>query len=99
MEKTITKIHITSRGKNRDVYGNPYYAFRVHVTFNNGEQTTLCEPMDWGDSTEKDCYNKAMDKIKKTLQGVEISKNTIITHDHTRVSRDSQLEHPERWRV
>ena len=100
--KAVTKIEIWSRGKNRDVYGNPYHAFIAHITFayvSYFRQMIIYMPMSWGDSNEWECLKWALAGINEAL-GTEFQPNDErIVHHYKHVSSDADLENPLKWKT
>lgn len=98
--KDIKNIVIYTRGKNRDKFGNPYRAFKAYVfTKKSGVVKTVWKSMDVGNCTESDCREWAIACINMVLE-VKITKDDKrIEQHHKKVSRDSELEKPENWRV
>lgn len=98
----LSKIEIWSRGKNRDVYGNPYWAYKVVLTYNYVsyfETITITKGMSGGSSSEHACLTWALQGIKEAL-GLEFNPHDErIIHHHKHVYRDADLEHPETWKV
>lgn len=101
MNKIITKIEIWSRGKNKDVYGNPYHAFKAVLYFGRTSYfNTLIIPqsMSWGDSDERGCLMWACQGINEALGlDIQIDDERII-HHYKHVYKDSELENPENWK-
>ena len=105
--KPITKIEIWSRGKNRDVYGNPYHAFVAHITMSHVSYSRgmiVYMPMSWGDSDEWGCLKWALEGINEALD-IRGTKDAImpsderIVHHYQHVSRDADLENPLKWKL
>lgn len=97
----ITKIEIWSRGKNEDVYGNPYHAFKAVLHFTRVSYfntLTIQMPMTWGDSDERGCLIWACQGIKEAL-GLDIQiDDERIVHYYKHVYQDSELVNPENWK-
>lgn len=97
----ITKIEIWSRGKNRDMYGNPYHAFKAIVNFTGVSffrTLTVQMPMSYGDSSERDCLMWACQGINEAL-GTDIRiDDERIVHHYKHVYKDSDLANPENWK-
>ena len=98
----IRQIEIYSRGKNRDVFGNPYHAFKAIISAQKCSyfrQIMVIMPMTWGDSGERDCLEWAVQGINEAF-GTEIKANDPrIIHHHKHVSHDEDLLHPENWKT
>lgn len=101
MNKIITKIEIWSRGKNKDVYGNPYHAFKAILHFGRTSYfhtLIVQQPMSWGDSDERGCLMWACQGINEALGlDIQIDDERII-HHYKHVYKDSELENPENWK-
>ena len=101
-DKKITKIEIWSRGKNRDVYGNPYFAWIAKIRFCNVSYfrcVTIHMGMMAGDSSEQDCLMWACQGINEAL-GTDIRMNDErIVHHYQHTSRDTDLLDPTKWRI
>lgn len=97
----ITKIEIWSRGKNRDMYGNPYHAFKAVLHFTRVSYfntLTIQMPMSWGDSDKRGCLIWACQGIKEAL-GLDIQiDDERIVHHYKQIYKDSELENPENWK-
>lgn len=102
----VEKIHIWSRGKNRDIYGNPYYAYVCRISLTQkarGErEITLRCSMAWGDSDEYGVFRM----VSKTLNsdfGIVVNykdvQSGLVVQEHKTVCTDDALRHPERWRL
>lgn len=98
----LYKAIIYTRGKNRDVYGNPYHAYKAVLTFSYVSyfrDITICQNISWGDSSERDCLDWALQGIKEAL-GIDLEANDErITHHHKHVYSDRELRYPENWKV
>lgn len=100
--KKIYKIQVFTRGKNADEYGNPYHAYKVILHFEYEgyyNKVSVSQSMSGGDSSKWDCLNWALRGVKESL-GLSINPDDDrIEHHHKHVYRDSDLEHPENWKV
>lgn len=97
----LDKIIIYSRGKNRDVYGNPYYALKIILKYSYVsyfQQIIIPVSMKYGSSSKRDCLMWAGQALQEAL-GMNIEHVLpFIEHHHVRVSRDSQLKNPLKWK-
>lgn len=97
----ITSIRIEGRGKNRDIYGNPYSAWKavIDVKMNHHNvRMVLYEPMTWGDSYESRVLRNAIEGINETLN-INLKENDKrINYTYKHVSRDADLEKPQNWK-
>lgn len=100
--ENIVKIEIWSRGKNRDEYGNPYFAWiakiRVsHVSY--FRYVTIHMDMMGGDSYESACLMWALQGINEAL-GTDIrADDERIVHHYKHASRDAELADPTKWKI
>ena len=98
---SIQTIQIEGRGKNRDVYGNPYFAWKakIHTKANRHyTEMTITQKMTWGDSYETAVLRDAIAGINETL-GINLKeKDKRITYTYKHVSRDTDLEKPQNWK-
>lgn len=101
----IAKIEVTSRGKNRDLYGNVYVAFIVTIYIGGGHEPfmKLFESMTPGDNYESYCKSAALNLVRKTF-GWSYDKSKRLesitkTVSHTTVYAESKLREPWCWRV
>ena len=103
LEKTDVKnIFIWSRGKNRDIYGNPYYAYVCRINLTDGREITFNCPMSWGGSRAYDVLAEVSQELGAKF-GIRLNfndvRNRFVIQTHKQVKTDSALEHPERWRL
>lgn len=98
----LYKVNIYTRGKNKDMDGNPYHAYKAVLTFSYVSyfrSITICQDMSWGDSAERDCLDWALQGIKEAL-GIDLKANDErITHYHKHVYSYDELRNPENWKV
>lgn len=101
-EENITKIEIWSRGKNRDVYGNPYFAWIAKIGVSHVSYLryiTIHMDMMAGSSSERDCLMWACQGINESL-GTDIRMDDKrIVHHYKHASRDSDLLDPTKWKI
>lgn len=105
--KNIECIDIYSRGKNRDVYGNPYYAYKCVVRFKwakdhcSSALVIDCRA-DWGSSGESDVFTVVRHKLERDF-GIKIDwrdlRSGFVKQQHRTVHTMSELETPENWKV
>ena len=97
----VSKIEIYSRGKNKDEYGNPYYAYKAVIQLSYVsyfDSITICQDMQYGDSSEWACLGWALAGIKEAL-GIELEKNDErIVQYHRHVYQNKDLLHPLNWK-
>lgn len=97
----ILKIDIEGRGRNRDIYGNPYWAWKADITIerhNHNVHMVLYEPMSWGTSSESRVLDEAIEGINQTLD-INLRRNDKrITYTYTHVSGDAPLRNPLNWK-
>ena len=103
LEKTDVKnIFIWSRGKNRDIYGNPYYAYVCRINLTDGREITFNCPMSWGSSGAYDVFAEVSQELSAKF-GIRLNYDDVrsgfVIQTHKQVKTDSALEHPERWRL
>lgn len=98
----LYKIEIQTRGKNRDMYGNPYYAYKAVLTYSYVSYfrtIMICQDTSYGDVGERDCLDWALAGIKESL-GIVLDRNDErIRHTYKQVYSDSQLRNPENWKM
>ena len=73
----IKSIKIEGRGRYRDIYGNPYWAWKADVNVerhNHNVHMILYEPMSWGTSSESRVLDEAIEGINQTL---DINRSTM----------------------
>lgn len=102
IDKKITKIEIWSRGKNRDEYGNPYFAWIAKIHFRQVSYfrcLTVHMDMKAGDSNERDCLMWACQGINEAL-GTDIRcDDERIIHRYRNAYKDADLADPTKWRI
>lgn len=103
LKKTDVKnIFIWSRGKNRDIYGNPYYSYVCRINLTDGSKITFSCPMSWGSSGAYDVFVKVSQKLSVKF-GIHLTYDDVrsgfVIQNHKQVKTESALEHPERWRL
>ena len=103
LEKTDVKnIFIWSRGKKRDIYGNPYYAYVCRINLTDWREITFNCPMSWGGSGAYDVLAEVSQELGAKF-GIRLNFNDVrsrfVIQTHKQVKTDSALEHPERWRL
>lgn len=89
MEEKVIKIY--GRGKNRDIFGNPYYAA---VIITNKRRIIIPEQYT-GDSSERGVLSWSINECLR--KGIVVDNDVL--YNYKKVHRDSDLEHPERWMV
>jgi len=90
MIEVVNKIY--GRGKNRDVYGNPYMAA---VVITNVRRIVL--PMCYtGDSSESGVLRNVLQMLID--RKIRVSEDRV-KYNYTKVRADSRLEHPSFWRI
>lgn len=109
----LEKIIIYTRGKNRDIYGNPYMAYKINLEFSQKSffrKVTIESSMCYTNNSSKNgCLQDALDGLNEFLHGIKHPKMTNrkvyikaddkrIIHHHKHVTRDAELEHPENWK-
>ena len=98
----VKNIFIWSRGKNRDIYGNPYYAYVCRINLADGREITFNCPMSWGGSWAYDVLAEVSQELDAQF-GFGISYDDVrsgfVIQTHKQVKTDSALEHPDRWRL
>lgn len=100
--KKFTKIEIYSRGKNRDIYGNPYHAFviRFYSGYVSHYRTISLEmPMTYRSSSKDDCFGWADQATKEAFGFSLYDYKSIILHHHKTVRTDAELEEPQNWKL
>lgn len=105
--KKLYKIEIHARGKYRDEYGNPYYAYIaiLHYKFVSYFRNVIVYmPMHWGDSGESDGLKWALEGIneylgKKTYHSKIKPSDKRIEYHYKHVSHDADLENPLKWKL
>ena len=103
LERTDVKnIFIWSRGKNRDIYGNPYYAYVCRINLTDGREITFNCPMSWGSSGAYDVLAEVSQELGAKF-GIWLNFNDVrsrfVIQTHKQVKTYSALEHPGRWRL
>ena len=103
IEKTdVRHIFIWSRGKNRDIYGNPYYAYVCRINLIDGCEITFNCPISWGSSGASAVFIKVSQELNARF-GIWLTYDDVrsgfVIQNHKQVKTESALEHPERWRL
>lgn len=97
----IYAIKIEGRGRYRDEYGNPYYAWRAGIDVqikSHHSKITIHEPMAWGDSYEAAVLRAAVEGINEALD-INIRQNDKrISYTYKHVSGDAPLRNPLNWK-
>lgn len=97
----IVSIKIEGRGRNRDIYGNPYYAWRADIDVqieSHHSKVTVHESMAWGDSYEAAVLRAAVEGINEALD-INLKQNDKrITYTYTHVTGDAPLRNPLNWK-
>ena len=97
----ILAIKIEGRGRYRDEYGNPYYAWRADIDVqinSHHSKVTIHESMAWGDSYEAAVLRAAVEGINEALD-INIRQNDKrISYTYKHVSGDAQLRNPLNWK-
>lgn len=100
--ENVIEIEIWSRGKNRDMYGNPYLAWiaKVYVRYvSYFSHITIHKDMMGGDSYESACLKLALQGINEAL-GTDIrADDKRIVHHYKHTCRDSDLIDPTKWKI
>lgn len=98
----VKNIFIWSRGKNHDIYGNPYYAYVCRINLTDGREITFNCPMSWGSSGAYDVFAEVSQELTEKF-GIRLNYDDVrsgfVIQTHKQVKTDSALEHPERWRL
>lgn len=102
----VERISIWSRGKNRDIYGNPYYAYVCRISLTQkarGErEITLRCPMSWGSSGAYDVFVEVVQELDREF-GIRLDYNDVrsglVVQRHRVVRTEDALTRPERWRL
>lgn len=102
----VERISIWSRGKNRDIYGNPYYAYVCRISLTQkarGEReiTLLC-PMSWGSSGAYDVFVEVVQELDREfgiLLNYDDVRSGLVVQKHRVVRTEDALMRPERWRL
>ena len=98
-DKKISSVSIYFRGKNKDVYGNPYYAWIaiIETSYTSYyKQIVLPCSMSPGDSAKCDITKWVYIGIKEAL-GIDCSTLCNVKLYYQHATRDVQLENPMRW--
>ena len=103
LKKTDVKnIFIWSRGKKRDICGNPYYAYVCRVNLTDGCEITFNCPMSWGSSGAYAVFIKVSQELNAKF-GICLTYDDVrsgfVIQNHKQVKTESALAHPERWRL
>ena len=97
----IQSIKIEGRGRNRDIYGNPYYAWKAVIQKKANHHMTpivIYEKMSWGTSSENAVLREAIEGINEALD-INLKQNDKrITYTYTHVSGDAPLQNPLNWK-
>ena len=97
----IQSIKIEGRGRNRDIYGNPYYAWKAIIQKKANHHMTpivIYEKMSWGTSSENEVLRNAIEGINEALD-INIKQNDKrITYTYTHVTGDAPLRNPLNWK-
>ena len=97
-DKKISSVSIYFRGKNKDVYGNPYYAWIaiIETSYTSYyKQIVLQRSKSPGDSANN-ITNWVYTGIKEAL-GIDCSTLCNVKLYYQHATRDAQLENPMRW--
>lgn len=98
----VKNIFIWSRGKNRDIYGNPYYAYVCRINLTDGRKITFNCPMSWGSSGAYGVFAEVSQELSSKF-GIRLNYDDVrsgfVIQTHKQVKTDSALEYPERWRL
>ena len=95
----ISSVSIYFRGKNKDVYGNPYHAWIAIIKTSYTlfyKQIVLPCSMSWGDSAKYDITKWVYTGIKEAL-GIDCSTLCNVKLYYQHATRDAQLYNPMRW--
>lgn len=97
----INAIKIEGRGRYRDEFGNPYYAWRADIDVqikSHHSKVTIYESMAWGDSYESAVLRSAVEGINEALD-INIKQNDRrISYTYKHVSGDAPLRKPLKWK-
>ena len=97
----IQSIKIEGRGRNRDIYGNPYYAWKAVIQKKANHHMTpivIYEKMSWGTSSENAVLREAVEGINEALD-INLKQNDKrITYTYTHVCGDAPLQNPLNWK-
>ena len=97
----IKSIKIEGRGRNRDIYGNPYYAWKAVIDRKANHHMTpivIYEKMSWGTSSQDVVLREAVEGINEALD-INLKQNDKrITYTYTHVSGDAPLRNPLNWK-
>ena len=97
----IQSIQIEGRGRNRDIYGNPYYAWKAVIKKKANHHWTpivIYEKMTWGTSSENAVLREAIEGINEALD-INLKQNDKrITYTYTHVTGDAPLRNPLNWK-
>lgn len=102
----VERISIWSRGKNRDIYGNPYYAYVCRISLTQktrGErEITLRCPISWGSSGAYDVFVEVVQELDREF-GISLNyddvRSGLVVQEHKTVRTEDALMRPERWRL
>ena len=98
---TIITVRIEGRGRNRDIYGNPYYAWKAKINVKQQHHAVwmiLYEPMAWGTSSRDVVLREAIQGINETLN-INLKENDKrIIYTYTHVTNDEALQNPQNWK-
>ena len=102
----VERIHIWSRGKNRDIYGNPYYAFVCRISLaqkgRSENEIILRCPMTWGDADEYGVFRMVSETLNSEY-GIRLDyadvRDGLVVQEHKTIYTYDALRHPERWRL
>ena len=97
----IVSIEIEGRGRYRDIYGNPYSAWKAIIThrFNcHHSKIVVYEAMAWGDSGKDDVLRNAIDGINEALDIQLKRTDKRITYTYKHVTGDAPLRNPLNWK-
>lgn len=102
----VERISIWSRGKNRDIYGNPYYAYVCRISLTQkarGErEITLRCTMSWGSSGAYDVFVEVVQELDREfgiLLNYDDVRSGLVVQKHRVVRTEDALMRPERWRL
>lgn len=97
----IQSIKIEGRGRNRDIYGNPYYAWKAVIQKKTNHHMTpivIYQKMSWGTSSSNVVLREAIQGINEALD-INLKENDKrITYTYTHVPGDAPLHNPLNWK-
>ena len=97
----IQSIKIEGRGRNRDIYGNHYYAWKAVIQKKANHHMTpivIYEKMTWGTSSQDVVLREAIEGINEALN-INLKQNDKrVTYTYTHVSGDAPLRNPLNWK-